>query len=137
MTPSEENSLGKMKLLLESMGMIVTSTNGGKHVAGSDHYKDRAIDFVPKAGMSAFTKSEMREKLTEAGVNIRVNEHGTEQFFDARTDPQEKGHRPHFHLAWNGTPSAEGQPGSLSLLFHSDAVCGLVVHHGDRFPAGW
>jgi hypothetical protein len=106
-TPAQENALGKMVQLLQSMGMIVTSTNQGKHVKNSDHYVDRAIDFVPKAGMSAFTKEEMRQKLIEAGVNIRVNEGGTEQFFDARVDPQEKGHRPHFHVAWNGTPSAE------------------------------
>ncbi len=97
---SAKASVGDMVALLKQVmpGVQITSTTGGKHTAGSDHYKGRAIDFVPAGGMGAYTKDEMRQLLLDAGVDIRRNASGVEQFFG----PGDKGHGNHFHLAWEG-----------------------------------
>lgn len=97
---SDEAALGDMTALLKTVlpGVRITATTNGKHVPGSDHYKDRAIDFVPAGGMGSISKASMRELLVGAGVNIRRNAAGVEQFFG----PGDKGHSNHFHVAWNG-----------------------------------
>ncbi|MCI4653129.1 hypothetical protein [Sphingomonas aquatilis] len=97
---SAESSVGDMTALLKAVlpGVRITSTTGGKHTAGSDHYKDRAIDFVPAGGMGSITKAQVREMLVGAGVRIRRNGAGVEQLFG----PGDKGHSDHFHVAWEG-----------------------------------
>ncbi|TCM17205.1 hypothetical protein EDF56_106321 [Novosphingobium sp. PhB165] len=100
---ASDNSMGSMKALLQSMGMRITSTTGGVHTANSDHYKGNAIDFVPSGGMGQYSKAQMRQMLEDAGVNIRRNAGGVEQFFG----PGDKGHSDHFHVAWTGTASPE------------------------------
>lgn len=97
---SSQSNLGDMTALLKTVlpGVRITATTNGKHVPGSDHYASRAIDFVPAGGMSSITKADMRELLVNAGVNIRRNASGVEQFFG----PGDKGHSDHFHVAWTG-----------------------------------
>ncbi len=101
-TPSaaSQSNLGDMTALLKTVlpGVRITATTNGKHVPGSDHYASRAIDFVPAGGMGSISKADMRELLVNAGVNIRRNANGTEQFFG----PGDKGHSDHFHVAWTG-----------------------------------
>lgn len=101
-TPSaaSQSNLGDMTALLKTVlpGVRITATTNGKHVPGSDHYASRAIDFVPAGGMGSISKADMRELLVNAGVNIRRNANGTEQFFG----PGDKGHNNHFHVAWTG-----------------------------------
>jgi hypothetical protein len=101
-TPSaaSQSNLGDMTALLKTVlpGVRITATTNGKHVPGSDHYASRAIDFVPAGGMGSISKADMRELLVNAGVNIRRNANGTEQFFG----PGDKGHADHFHVAWTG-----------------------------------
>ena len=84
------------KLLRDTVGARITSMTGGKHVAGSDHYRGAAIDFVPKGGMASMTKADIREIFEKAGVSIRRNAGGVEQLFG----PGDKGHSDHFHVAW-------------------------------------
>lgn len=85
------------KLLRDAIpGVRITSTTGGKHVTGSDHYKGSAIDFVPKGGMGSMTKADVRAIFERAGVPIRRNAGGVEQLFG----PGDKGHADHFHVAW-------------------------------------
>ncbi|WP_333840472.1 hypothetical protein [Novosphingobium sp.] len=95
------NDLGNMVALIKQLfpGAAITSTNGGKHTTGSDHYKDRAIDFVPAGGMGTYSKADVEQILKDAGVNIRRNGKGVEQFFG----PGDKGHSDHFHVAWQGS----------------------------------
>lgn len=98
---STASDLGTMKALLRELipGVRITSDTGGRHVAGSDHYKGRALDFVPAGGMGQYSKAEMLKILEDAGVNIRRNASGVKQFFG----PGDKGHSDHFHLAWDGS----------------------------------
>ncbi|MEG8016127.1 phage tail length tape measure family protein [Sphingomonas sp. 22R3R2A-7] len=84
------------KLLRDTLGARITSTTGGKHVAGSDHYRGAALDFVPKGGMGSMTKDDVRAIFEKAGVSIRRNAGGVEQLFG----PGDKGHSDHFHVAW-------------------------------------
>jgi hypothetical protein len=74
--------MGSMIALLKQLfpGVTITSTTGGKHVAGSDHYAGRAIDFVPAGGMGRYSKAEVEKILRDAGVDIRRNAQGVEQF---------------------------------------------------------
>lgn len=97
---SADNSLGNMIALIRTLfpGARITSTNSGKHKAGSDHYQDRAIDFVPAGGMASISKADVERILRDAGVNIRRNAAGVEQLFG----PGDKGHNDHFHVAWQG-----------------------------------
>lgn len=80
----------------ELKGVQITATTNGKHVAGSDHYKSAAIDFVPKGGMASMTKADVRALFERAGIPIRRNAAGVEQLFG----PGDKGHSDHFHVAW-------------------------------------
>jgi hypothetical protein len=102
---AEQASIGDMTALIKTMfpGARITSTTGGKHVAGSDHYAGRAIDFVPAGGMGQYSKAQVEQMLKDAGVNIRRNAQGVEQFFG----PGDKGHSDHFHVAWTGSASPE------------------------------
>ncbi len=84
------------KLLRDTLGARITSTTGGKHVSGSDHYRGAALDFVPKGGMGSMTKDDIRAVFEKAGVSIRRNAGGVEQLFG----PGDKGHSDHFHVAW-------------------------------------
>jgi hypothetical protein len=85
------------KLLRSALpGVQITSTTGGRHVAGSDHYKGGAIDFVPRGGMSSLGKDDIRRIFETAGIPIRRNAKGVEQLFG----PGDKGHANHFHVAW-------------------------------------
>ena len=77
-------------------GVQITSTTGGKHTAGSDHYKNRAIDFVPAGGMASMSKADVRAMFQQMGLPIRRNAAGVEQLFG----PGDKGHSDHFHVAW-------------------------------------
>jgi hypothetical protein len=101
-------SLGDMVAFLkrEIPGVRITSTNTGGHVAGSDHYRDRAIDFVPAGGVGSMTKAQVRELFESNGIRIRRNAAGAEQLFG----PGDRGHSDHFHIAWEG-----GVPSSAAL----------------------
>jgi hypothetical protein len=85
------------RVLINKFGGTITSTTGGKHVAGSDHYAGRAVDFVPAGGMGAVSKEQIRAALQEAGISIRTNKNGVEQLFD-----NDNGKNDHFHVAWQG-----------------------------------
>lgn len=102
---SNQAGVGDMSALLKQLfpGVRITSTTGGQHVKGSDHYVGRAIDFVPAGGMGQYSKAEVEKMLTDAGVDIRRNAQGVQQFFG----PGDKGHNDHFHVAWQGSPSPE------------------------------
>lgn len=86
------------EVLLRAFGGSITSTTGGRHTAGSDHYKSQAIDFVPKGGVNSITKDQVRAVFEAAGLSIRRNAGGTEQLFG----PGDKGHNDHWHVAWQG-----------------------------------
>lgn len=90
------------KFILTTWGGQVTSTTGGKHVDGSDHYKGRAIDFVPAGGVDSLNKEMIRAAFAELGVSIRRNAKGVEQLFG----PGDKGHSDHWHVAWEGGKDA-------------------------------
>lgn len=100
-----------MKRLLENpaIGARVTATKDdhAKYVKGtnriSDHYLDKAIDFVPKGGMGSMTKDEVRKMIQNLGVKIRTNGQGKEQLFG----PGDKGHNDHWHVAWEGSAPSE------------------------------
>jgi hypothetical protein len=87
----------------------ITSTTGGKHTKGSDHYAGRAIDFVIPGMMNEAGTQLVRQMLQAAGVEIRRNASGKEQFFGpGRGARTRNDHNDHFHVAWNGNPSTEG-----------------------------
>ena len=101
------NDVGTMKALLKQLfGAGTYIGDNSKHskytVDGkiSDHYgpNPRALDFVPQGGMGKYSKAEAEQMLKDAGVDIRRNDRGTEQFFG----PGDKGHSNHFHVAWQG-----------------------------------
>lgn len=103
-------AVGDMVALIKQLlpGATITSTTGGKHVAGSDHYAGRAIDFVVPGLMNAAGTRQVEEALKDAGVTIRRNAKGTEQFFGPGRSASKPGdHDDHFHLAWTGSASPE------------------------------
>lgn len=85
-TPSQVS-----KLLMGEFGGTITSTTGGRHVKGSDHYRGQAVDFVPRGGMDALTKEQIRAVLEGAGLTVKQ-----------LLGPGDKGHNDHFHVAWSG-----------------------------------
>lgn len=107
---SAQANLGDMVALVKQLfpGARITSTNGGKHTSGSDHYADRAIDFVPAGGMSRYTTDEVESILRGAGVDIRRGRGGKEQMFGPGRSASKPGdHDDHFHFAWQGSASPE------------------------------
>jgi hypothetical protein len=103
-------SVGDMTALIKSLfpGAVITSTTGGKHTKGSDHYKKRAVDFAVPGMMGAGDTPEVQRRLEEAGVTIRRNERGTQQFFGPGRSASKPGdHDDHYHLAWSGSASPE------------------------------
>lgn len=107
---SSQASLGDMTALIEQLfpGARITSTTGGKHTKGSDHYAGRAIDFVIPGMMNAEGTKRVGETLETAGVDIRRNAKGTEQFFGPGRPAARAGdHDDHFHVAWQGRTSPE------------------------------
>jgi hypothetical protein len=111
-TPSAASSasIGDMVALVKQLfpGATVTSTTGGRHTKGSDHYAERAIDFVPKGGMGQYSTAEVQKILEDAGVTIRRNARGTQQIFGPGRSASKAGdHNDHFHFAWSGSASPE------------------------------
>lgn len=108
---SRAASVGDMVALLKSLfgaGTQITSTTGGKHTKGSDHYAGRAIDFIPEGGMGRYSSAEVQKMLEDAGVTIRRNKNGTQQLFGPGRSASKPGdHDDHFHLAWSGSASPE------------------------------
>ena len=103
-------SVGDMTALLKTLfpGVQITSTTGGKHTKGSDHYAGRAIDFVPAGGMGQYSTADVERMLEEAGVTIRRNARGTKQLFGPGRSAKKPGdHNDHFHVAWTGGASPE------------------------------
>ncbi|MGA1800188.1 hypothetical protein VH567_15565 [Sphingomonas sp. 4RDLI-65] len=87
----------------ELPGVQVTSTTGGQHVKNSYHYRNQAVDFVPKGGMSSMSKDDVRKIFTARGIDV-VELLG----------PGDKGHSDHFHVAWT--------KGKLALDDFNDAA---------------
>lgn len=107
---SSESALGGTIALIKELfpGATITSTTGGKHEKGSDHYRGRGIDFVPAGGMGSVDTDEAMAKLEAAGVKIRRNAHGTKQFFGPGRSANKPGdHDDHFHLGFEGRPTPE------------------------------
>ncbi|MBL9070258.1 MAG: hypothetical protein JNM03_09735 [Sphingopyxis sp.] len=99
--------VGDMVALIKQLfpGARITSTTGGQHAKGSDHYAGRAIDFVPGGGMGQYTTAEVEQILKNAGVDIRRNRTGTQQLFGPGRGASKPGdHNDHFHVAWQGSP---------------------------------
>ncbi|MBL9070408.1 MAG: phage tail length tape measure family protein [Sphingopyxis sp.] len=76
-------------LISSQLGGRITSTTGGKHVKGSYHYSGQAVDFVPKGGMGALSKADIREAFGAAGIQLKE-----------LLGPGDKGHDDHFHAAF-------------------------------------
>jgi TP901 family phage tail tape measure protein len=113
MSLSKENALGNVVTTIRNaFGQnSVTSTNKGKHVKGSDHYNDQAVDFVPEGGMGEYSYDEMFAELTRRGVHIRRNKNGTLQLFGPGHGPKGPGdhsHDNHWHVGFTGSASPEG-----------------------------
>lgn len=107
---SREASVGDMVALIKQLfpNAQITSTTGGKHTKGSDHYAGRAIDFVVPGMMDAAGTAEVQRRLEEAGVTIRRNARGTQQMFGPGRAASKRGdHDDHFHMAWSGSASPE------------------------------
>lgn len=103
-------NIGDMTALIKQLfpEARITSTNTGKHTKGSDHYAGRAIDFVVPGMMNAAGTEIVRQILQAAGVEIRRNARGTEQFFGpGRGASSPNDHSDHFHVAWSGRASPE------------------------------
>ena len=105
-----QNSLGGMVATIKRLfgENSITSTTGGKHVKGSEHYSGHAIDFVPAGGMGKYSKAEMEQILTDAGVKFSYGTKGVKQFFG----PGDKGHSDHFHVGFTGSPTPESADGA-------------------------
>lgn len=85
-------------MLTGQYGGTITSTTGGKHVAGSYHYRGQAVDFVPRGGMGSVSKAQIRAYLESQGVNIQE-----------LLGPGDKDHDDHFHVAFSKTRRSSEQ----------------------------
>ncbi|WP_030540554.1 hypothetical protein [Sphingobium sp. DC-2] len=85
-------------MLTGQFGGTITSTTGGKHVAGSYHYRGQAVDFVPRGGMGSVSKAQIRAYLESQGVNIQE-----------LLGPGDKDHDDHFHVAFSKTRRSSEQ----------------------------
>ncbi|WJY18673.1 hypothetical protein QQS45_00005 [Alteriqipengyuania flavescens] len=100
-----QTNVGEMVALIKELfpGVRITSTTGGRHTKGSDHYAGRAIDFVPAEGMARYSTSEVERMLEAAGVKIRYGKGGNKQIFGpGRGAASANDHADHFHVAWSG-----------------------------------
>jgi hypothetical protein len=107
---SSSANIGDMTALIKQLfpEARITSTTSGKHTKGSDHYAGRAIDFVVPGMMNEAGTIMVRQILQAAGVEIRRNARGTEQFFGpGRGAKSPNDHSDHFHVAWSGRASPE------------------------------
>lgn len=126
---SAANDLGNMVALIKQLfpgARITSTTNHSKYTADgniSDHYRERAIDFVPAGGMGQYSKAEVEQILKTAGINIRRNANGTEQFFG----PGDKGHSDHFHVAWQG-----GAPDPDKVAAATQRAEAIIREFGER-----
>lgn len=103
-------AVGDMTALIKQLfaGAQITATTGGGHKKGSDHYAGRAIDFVVPGMMTPEGTKQVDAALQAAGVDIRRNARGTEQFFGPGRSADKPGdHNDHFHLAWEGQVDPE------------------------------
>lgn len=85
-------------LLTGEFGGTITSTTGGKHVPNSYHYRGQAVDFVPRGGMRATSKAEIRAFLESQGVNIKE-----------LLGPGDKDHNDHFHVAFSKSARSQDE----------------------------
>lgn len=85
-------------LLTGEFGGTITSTTGGKHVPNSYHYRGQAVDFVPRGGMKATSKAEIRAFLESQGVNIKE-----------LLGPGDKDHNDHFHVAFSKSARSQDE----------------------------
>lgn len=77
------------QIIAGQLGGQITSTTGGKHVKGSYHYSGQAVDFVPRGGMGALSKEDIRAAFGAAGIQIKE-----------LLGPGDKDHDDHFHVAF-------------------------------------
>jgi len=74
-------------------GSRVTSTTGGKHATGSDHYKNRAVDVAPVKGL---TFNGFIGQLRAQGLNVNV-----ERSLDETITKSKDWTGPHWHIVWD------------------------------------
>jgi hypothetical protein len=136
-TTAADASVGDMTALLKELfpGARVTSTTGGKHVGGSDHYKGKAIDFVPQGGMGTYTTAEVEKMLEDVGVTIRRNASGTKQIFGPGRPASKPGdHDDHFHVAWTGGASPEeAERRKAQVAARAAAAQEKEAHRAERY----
>ncbi|MEA3543235.1 MAG: hypothetical protein U9R77_14105 [Pseudomonadota bacterium] len=112
-----QNSVGGM--LTGQFGGTITSTTGGKHVAGSYHYRGQAVDFVPKGGMGSVSKAEIRAYLESQGVSIKE-----------LLGPGDKDHDDHFHVAFGKT-----QRGSDAIARSAESAANRQTRDEDAYAS--
>lgn len=107
---SAQASAGDMTALLKQLfgsgTRVLPNSRHGKYTSTgriSDHFYDRALDFIPEGGMGRYTTAQVEEMLKTAGVDIRRNRSGTQQLFGPGRSANRPGdHNNHFHMAWQG-----------------------------------
>lgn len=127
---SAQANTGDMVALIKQLfpGATITSTTGGRHIKGSDHYAGRAIDFVPAGGMGAYSTAEVEAILKNAGVDIRRNASGKQQLFGPGRPAAKPGdHDDHFHVAWQG-----GAPDPDKVAAAAERAKQVLSDFGDR-----
>lgn len=106
-------------MLTDQFGGTITSTTGGKHVAGSYHYRGQAVDFVPKGGMGSVSKAEIRAYLESQGVSIKE-----------LLGPGDKDHDDHFHVAFGKT-----QRGSDAIARSAESAANRQTRDEDAYAS--
>lgn len=114
LTPKDIGSM-----LTGEYGGMVTSTTGGKHVAGSFHYRGQAVDFVPKGGMGSVTKEQIRTYLESQGVKI-----------EELLGPGDKDHDDHFHVAFG-----RNRRGADSISQSADRAADQQTRNDDAYAS--
>jgi len=105
-------SLGRI-LIGQFPGLSVTSTTGGKHAAGSYHYRGMAEDIAgPPATMNAAARwvavnygKSLAEGIHNPGLSVKDGKTVPSSFWGAQTW---RGHADHIHLAVIGAALAAG-----------------------------
>ncbi|EQB15765.1 hypothetical protein [Sphingobium lactosutens] len=106
-------------MLTDQFGGTITSTTGGKHVAGSYHYRGQAVDFVPKGGMGSVSKAEIRAYLESQGVSIKE-----------LLGPGDKDHDDHFHVAFG-----KSQRGSDAIARSAESAANRQTRDEDAYAS--